>query len=197
MSLHGRFAPSVMKTRITTTSVIVATSDAHVPLVLRVHPEPEAIHVADDQPGEERPEVPAASRGVRREVADRDDGDDCDRGGLLPDAGPAVGDDEREEDPEADPEHGRDPEVLEEVEHRLGDGRIAARDDAGEHEREDGAGGVVEGRLGDGRLLDLLADPDALEERDEDRRVGGRDDRADQEARREGDVEGDRPRPCR
>ena len=54
MSLHGRFAPSVMNTRITTTSVIVATSARMSRSWLRVHPEPEAIHVADDQSGEER-----------------------------------------------------------------------------------------------------------------------------------------------
>ena len=62
MSLHGRFAPSVMKTRITTTSVIVSHERAHVPLVARVHPEPEPVHVADDEPGEERAEVAASTR---------------------------------------------------------------------------------------------------------------------------------------
>ena len=165
---------------------------AHVALVLRVHPEPEAIHVADDQSGEERPEVTAPSRGVRREVADRDDGDDCDRGRLLPDAGSPVGDDERKQDPEPDPEHCRYPEVLEEVDYGIGDGGIAARDDAREHEREHGAGRVVQRRLGDRRLLDLLADADAREQRNQDCRIGGCENRADQEPRREGDVEGDR-----
>ena len=63
--------------------------------------------------------------------------------------------------PNADPEHRRDPEVLEEVDDRIGDGGVAARDDAGEHEREHRAGRVVQRRLGDGRLLDLLPDADA------------------------------------
>ena len=160
--------------------------------MLRVHSEPEAIHVADDQPGEERAEVPAPSRGVRREVADGNDCDDCDRGRLLPDARPPVGDDERKQDPEPDPEHRRYPEVLEEVEDRIGDGGIAARDDACEHEREHGAGRVVQRRLGDSRLLDLLADADAREQRNQDCRIGGRDDRSDQKTRRPRDVEDER-----
>ena len=80
--------------------------DPHVPLVDGVHTEPQPIHVADDQPREERPEVAAPAGRVDREVAERDDRYDGDRGGLLPDAAPPVGDDEGEQDPEADPERG-------------------------------------------------------------------------------------------
>ena len=68
--------------------------EAHVPLVLRVHAESEPIHVPDDQPGEERTEISAPSRRVGREVSDGDDGDDCDRGRLLPNACATVGHDE-------------------------------------------------------------------------------------------------------
>ena len=165
---------------------------AHVPLVLRVHAEPKAVHVPDDEPGEERPEVAAPPGRVGREVPDRDDRHDRDRRRLLPHAGPPVRDDEREEDAERDPEHGRDSQVLEEVEDRVGNGGIPARDDAGQHERQDGPGRVVQRRLGDRRLLDLLANADAREERDQDRRIRRGHHRADQETRRERDVEGDR-----
>ena len=79
---------------------------------VRVHPEPEAVHVADDQPGEEGAEVAAAAGRVDREVADRDDGDDRDRGRLTPDARPAVETTSERTIPNADPERGRDPEVL-------------------------------------------------------------------------------------
>ena len=51
------------------------------------------------------------------------------------------------------------------------------------------AGRVVERRLGDDRLRDLRPDPEPLEERDQDRRVGRRERGADQEADRGGEVE--------
>ena len=165
---------------------------AHVPFVVRVHPEAEAIHVPDDETGEERAEVAAPTREVGREVADRDDSDDSDRSRLLPDAGTPVRHHERQQDPEPDPEHRRDAEILQEVDDRPGHRGIAALDDADEHEREDGPGGVVQSRLRDGRLLDLLANPDAVEERDQDRRIGGRDDGPEEQPRRERDVERDR-----
>ncbi len=85
-----------------------ADERAHVPLVLRVHPEPETVHVPDDETGEERTEVAASTGRVGREVPDGDDCDDRDRSRLLPDPGAAIRDDEREQDPERDPEHGRD-----------------------------------------------------------------------------------------
>ena len=43
--------------------------DAHVPLVVGVHREPELLHVADDETREERAEVAAPSGRVDREVA--------------------------------------------------------------------------------------------------------------------------------
>ncbi len=48
---------------------------------------------------------------------------------------------------------------------------------------------VVQRRLGDGRLLDLLPNADAVEQRDEDRRIGRRKNGADQEPGRERHVE--------
>ena len=113
MSLHGRFAPTRdededhddLRDRVRRRTRMSRSW-------LRVHPEPQAIHVADDEPGEERAQVAAATGRVDREVADREHGHDRDRCRLAPDAGAPIRDDEREQDPEADPERGRDPELL-------------------------------------------------------------------------------------
>ncbi len=112
MSLHGRFAPERDEDEDHDDLRDRVHERAHVALVARVHPEPQAIHVADDQPGEERAQVATAAGRVDREVADRDDGDDRDRRRLAPDARAPIRDDEREQDAEADPERGRDPELL-------------------------------------------------------------------------------------
>ncbi len=169
--------------------MIVVDDDPHVPLVPRPHPEAEPIHVADDEPGQEGAQVAAAARRVDREVADRDDSDDRDRRRLTPYTGPAIGDNQREEDAEADSECRRNPEVLDEVDCRIGDGRVSAQHDTGEDEGEDGAGRVVQRRFGDRGLLDLLPNADAVEERDENCRIGRCQHRADQETRRERQVE--------
>ena len=166
---------------------------AHVALVLRVHPEPEAIHVADDQPGEERAEVAASPRGVDREVANRDDGDDGDRGRLLPDAGSPVGDDEREHDPEDDPEHRRDAEVLR---GSRGRARRARRRRSRRRRRARARARPRSRRSAPTRRSTVCSIfwrmPMRVEERDQDRRIGGREHGADQEPRREREVEGER-----
>ena len=80
-------------------------------------------------------------------------------------------------------------EVDDEVHHRLVRRGASAQDDAGEREREHGAGRVVERRLGDDRLRDLRAEPEPLEERDEDGGIGRSEHGADQKAGREGKAE--------
>ena len=69
---------------------------------------------------------------------------------------------------------------------------LALDHEGGEREGEDRAGNVVERRLRDDRLRHLRSDAEALEERDEDRRIRRCENRADQQARFEREVEGDR-----
>ena len=147
-----------------------------------VHAEVELVHVAHDQTGQKDTEVAAAACRILDVVESRDDGDDRDGRGLAPDPGSAARDDEREDDADGDPDRGRDRELHDEVDDRLRDALVAVEGDAGECQREHGADRVVERRLGDDRLRDLGTDAEALEERDQDRRIGRRQDGSDEEA---------------
>ena len=66
---------------------------------------------------------------------------------------------------------------------------VSGKEDGEEGERQHRAGRVVQRGLGDDRLRDLRPDPDPLEERDQDRRVGRCERGADQQTHRGGDVE--------
>ena len=92
--------------------------DAHLRLAVRMHAEPELVHVGDDQPGEEGAEVAAAAGVVDREVAPDDHEQHRDRGRLPPDPDPPGGDDERQGDPEDRPQRGRDEQVDQELPER-------------------------------------------------------------------------------
>ena len=83
----GSPAPTVRNTNVVTTSASVAAKIAHVALVLGVHREPQALHVADHEAGQERAEVAAAAGRVQGHVADRDHGEHGDRRRVAPDPG--------------------------------------------------------------------------------------------------------------
>jgi hypothetical protein len=158
-----------------------------------VHPQPELVHVPDDEARDERAQVAASAREVDGEVAARHDEQDGDRGRLPPDPRSPLRDRERQDDAEEDPEARGDPEVEDELAERLGQGAVPLEDERCDGEREHRAGGVVQGRLGHDRLRDLRPQAHPLEERDENRRVGRREHCPDQEAGLDWDVE----RECR
>ena len=116
-------------------------------------------------------------------------GGERDRGRLAPDADPPVGEDDGEKETERPAEDDRDRELDDEVGERLDEGPRPFEDERGDREREHGAGRVVQRRLGDDRLSDLRPDAQALEERDEDRRIGRCEHGPDQEAGLERDAE--------
>ena len=94
--------------------------------------------------------------------------------------------------PESSSQRRREAEIDEELAERGGERSLALDHERRQGQREHGAGDVVERGLRDDRLSHLGADPHVLEERDEDRRVGRGEDRADEEAHLEGHVESDR-----
>ena len=65
----------------------------------------------------------------------------------------------------------------------------ARLDDTGHGQREHRRRGVVDGGLGDHRLRDLRTQPKAIEERDQDGRICGRERGADEQRDRERDGE--------
>ena len=121
-----------------------------------VHRQPEVLHVADDQPRQERAEVAASARRVEREVADRDHGE---RRRAREDSRQTPA--RRLEmtaarpDPGDDADHRADPQVHEELRDGLADRAVPAEHHPGEGQRERGAGRVVEGGLRDHRLRQL------------------------------------------
>ena len=174
--------PSVTKTASTAISDDLRDEALEPDRVAVVPAEPEQLHVADDQADHEGREIARASELVDREVAERDHGHHDRRRRLAPDAR-AVG----------RHEHGQR-DTRDEPEGRARAARLCAKSPSGPPSvtcpdstiaatvsASTVAVGIVERRLGDHGLRDLGPQAEPVEERDQDRRIGGGEDGADQE----------------
>ena len=188
----GMLAPRTTNTNRVTRSATLKANWRSSRSCLECIARPESLHVADDQPGEKGAEVAAAAGRVEREVADRDHGEHR-----------AAADDSRQI-PARRLEIVAASRTPATIPITVLIPRLATKSRAGvaidpsplirtpaKREREHRSGRVVERRLGDHRLGDLWPQPRADEQRNQDRGIGGGQDRAHQHRPGPGEVEGE------